>query len=59
MKLAVYDVTGNEIAVLVNEERAPGDHFVTFDASNLPGGVYFYRMQADGYTSTKKLVLLK
>lgn len=59
VKLAVYDVTGNEIVVLVNEERAPGDHYVTFDASNLPGGVYFYRMQADGYTSTKKLVLLK
>ncbi len=59
VKLAVYDVTGNEIAVLVNEERAPGDHFISFDASNLPGGVYFYRMQAEGYTSTKKLVLLK
>jgi endonuclease I len=59
VKLAVYDVVGNEVALLVNEEKAPGDHQVTFDASNLPGGVYFYRMETTGFTSVKKLVLLK
>jgi len=59
VKLAVYDVVGNEVALLVNEEKAPGDHQVTFDASNLPGGVYFYRMETTGFAETKKLVLLK
>ncbi len=59
VKLAVYDVTGEEITVLVDGERAPGEHFVTFEAGNLPGGIYLCRMEAEGYTSTTKLVLLK
>ncbi|MBV6444728.1 MAG: hypothetical protein IFNCLDLE_00991 [Ignavibacteriaceae bacterium] len=59
VKLAVYDVIGNEIAVLVNDERAPGEHVVSFDATNLPGGIYFCRMEADGFNATTKLVLLK
>lgn len=59
MKLAVFDVTGKEVEVLVNSELAPGEHFVNFTANTLPGGIYFCRMEAEGYTSTKKLVLLK
>lgn len=59
VKLAVFDVTGKEVEVLVNGALPPGEHFVNFTANNLPGGVYFCRMEAEGYTSTRKLVLLK
>lgn len=59
VKLAVFDVTGKEVEVLVNSVLPPGEHFVNFTANNLPGGVYFCRMEAEGYTSTRKLVLLK
>lgn len=59
VKMVVFDVTGKEVNLLVDGELPPGEHFVDFTASNLPGGVYFCRMEAEGFTSTKKLVLLK
>jgi Secretion system C-terminal sorting domain/Cep192 domain 4 len=59
VSLKVYDVLGNEIATLINEELAAGNYEVEFNGSNLPSGVYFYRLQAGSYSSTKKLVLLK
>ncbi len=55
----IYDVLGREIKALVNERQSAGNHTVTFDASDLPSGVYFYRLQAASYSATKKLVLLK
>ncbi len=57
--LGVYDVLGREITLLVNENKSVGRHSVTFDATDLPGGVYFYRMQAGQFQETRKLVLLK
>ena len=57
--IKVYDVLGNEIVTLLNERKSPGNYFVNFDANNLPSGVYFYRMQAGSFRSTKKFVLLK
>ena len=57
--LKVYDVLGNEVITLVNEEKPAGNYEVTFDGSNLPSGVYFYRLRSGSFTSTKKLVLLK
>ncbi|MFH1198407.1 MAG: glycoside hydrolase family 2 TIM barrel-domain containing protein [bacterium] len=57
--LIVYDILGREVATLVNEEQEPGLHEITFDASNMPSGIYFYRIQAGNFTSTKKMVLLK
>ena len=57
--LKVYDVLGNEIATLVNEERTAGVYEVEFNATGLPSGIYFYQMQAGNFTDTKKLVLLK
>lgn len=59
VSLKVYDILGNEVASLVNEEKAPGVYSVTFDASRLSSGVYFYKIQAGSYTSTKKMLLLK
>ncbi len=57
--LKVYDILGNEIATLVNEEKSPGTYEVNFNAINLTSGVYFYRMKAGKFVETKKMVLLK
>jgi len=57
--LKIFDVLGNEVATLVNEYRDAGRHNVTFDASNLSSGVYFYKIQAGSFTSTKKMLLLR
>jgi hypothetical protein len=59
IKLIIYDILGKEIATLVNESLQPGTYEVTFDASNLSSGMYFYRLTASEYTNTKKLILLK
>ena len=62
--LKVYDVLGNEVATLVNEEKPSGEYEVTFDSHsgnvrNLTSGVYFYRLQAGSFVETKKMILLK
>ncbi|NUN08118.1 MAG: choice-of-anchor D domain-containing protein [Ignavibacteriaceae bacterium] len=59
--LRVYDVLGNEVVTLVNEEKEAGPHNFIFDSSRygLSSGVYMYKLEAGGFTSTKKLVLLK
>ncbi|MBI5402882.1 MAG: T9SS type A sorting domain-containing protein [Ignavibacteriae bacterium] len=57
--LKVYDVLGKEITTLVNEEMNAGSHDVTFDASNIPSGVYFYKITSDAYTETRKMLLIK
>jgi hypothetical protein len=59
VKLAVYDLLGHEVAVLVNEVKQPGTYTVEFDGSNLASGVYLYRLTAGDFVETKKLVLLK
>jgi hypothetical protein len=59
VKLAVYDALGREVSVLDNGHVLAGEHQVKFDASNLNGGVYFYRLEAGNFTSTKKFILLK
>ncbi len=57
--LKVYDVLGREVATLVNERQDAGYHGVTFNAPNLPSGVYFYRIIAGSYSSAKKMVMMK
>jgi len=57
--LKVYDVLGQEIAVLVNERKQPGEHKVTWNAEGVPSGVYFYRLVAGEFVDTKKMVLVK
>lgn len=59
VKLTVYDVLGRELKTLVSEEKPAGTYEVEFDGTNLPSGVYFYRIEAGQYTATKKLILLK
>lgn len=57
--LKVYDILGREVAVLVNEERLPGVHYVNFEPADLAGGVYFYKLTAGSYSVTRKMSYLK
>jgi hypothetical protein len=59
VKISVYDLSGREVTVLVNEFKKSGFYSVSFNASNLSSGVYFYRMQAGSFTGTKQMILLK
>lgn len=57
--LSVYDITGHEIAVLVNEKLPPGSYETDWDASSYPSGVYYYKMTSGNFKLTKKMILLK
>ncbi len=57
--LAIYDALGREVAVLVNEDLKPGTYEADWNASSFPSGVYFYTLRTDGYTETKRMVLIK
>ncbi len=59
VSIKVYDDLGREVATLVNGQKSTGNYTVEFNASNLASGIYFYRMQAGNFLSTKKLILLK
>jgi len=59
VSLKVYDVLGNEISTLVNEEKPAGNYVIDFNGSILSSGVYFYRMQAGSFSDTKKFILMK
>ncbi|UCC79566.1 MAG: T9SS type A sorting domain-containing protein [Candidatus Zixiibacteriota bacterium] len=59
IELTVYDLLGRRIEVLINEYWEAGVHTITFDASSLSSGVYFYRLQAGDAVETKRMVLLK
>jgi len=57
--LKVYDVLGNEIATLVNEEKPAGEYEVELNATGLPSGIYLYQLKSGSFIQTKKMVLLK
>lgn len=59
VKLTVYDINGKQIAVLVNDVRTAGTHEVSFNAEGLSSGAYFYKLETDGFTDYKKMVLVK
>lgn len=59
VNLVVYNLIGQEVAVLVNEEKVAGNYQVSFDASKLPSGVYLYKISTSSFTATKKMMLLK
>jgi len=59
VQLKVYDILGKEVTTLVNKKQSSGNYDVEFDGSDLPSGVYFYRLQADGFMETKKMILLR
>jgi hypothetical protein len=57
--IKVYDASGNEIKTLVNEEKTVGSYDVEFNATALPGGVYFYRIQTEKFAEVKKMIIIK
>jgi len=57
--LKVFNAIGQEVATLVNQEQPAGNYSVNFDASKLSSGVYMYRIEANGFTASKKMMLLK
>ena len=57
--LKVYDVLGKEIETLINEEKPSGNYKVYFNSTELPSGIYFYRLSAGDFISTKKMILMK
>jgi hypothetical protein len=59
VRLAVYDLIGREVSVLVNERKSAGEHFVNFNASGLSSGVYVYRLDVEGVVLTRKMTLVK
>jgi carboxypeptidase T len=59
VSLKIFDVLGREVATLVNEAREPGSYKVSWDASNVGSGVYFYRLTAGSNTATRKLLLMR
>ncbi len=59
VSLKVFDILGREVATLVDERRQPGVYTVRWEASALPSGVYFYRLNAGNFVQTKKMILMK
>jgi len=57
--IKVFDILGNEIETLVNEQKPIGNYEINFNATNLPSGIYFYQLQAGSFIETKKMVLMK
>jgi hypothetical protein len=57
--LTVYNALGQKVTTLVNKEQLPGNYTVQFNATNLPSGIYFYRLKAGDFVSTKKMILMK
>ena len=55
----VYNIVGQKVATLVNEQMTAGYHQVEFSASNLASGIYFFRIGAGNFVKTKKLILMK
>jgi len=59
VSLIIYNILGQEVARLVNSTQSAGTHFVSWDASRVASGIYFYRLQAGDFVRTKKMVMLK
>ena len=59
VNLAIYNILGELVKTLVNEERPAGNHSIHFNANNLASGIYFYKLQAGSFVETKKMILIK
>ncbi len=57
--IRIFDILGREVRSLVKQNLSPGKYSTIFDASNLPGGAYFYKIETDDFADTKKMVLVK
>ncbi|HMS33342.1 MAG TPA: M14 family zinc carboxypeptidase [Ignavibacteria bacterium] len=59
ISLKIYNELGKEVASLVNERQSAGSYSISFDGSNLPSGLYYYKLESGGYVDTKKMLLIK
>jgi len=59
VSLAIYDIAGREVVRLVNGEQEAGNFEVSWNASNASSGIYFYRLVAEDFIQTRKMLLLK
>jgi hypothetical protein len=59
VSLRIYDLLGREVRTLVNEVKSPGSYNIDFNASELSSGVYFYKLETNGFTDIKKMMLIK
>jgi hypothetical protein len=59
VKLTVYNVVGQSVRVLVDEHQSAGYYEISFDASDLPAGIYLYKLQVGEYSSVKRMTLVK
>lgn len=57
--ITIYNMLGMEIAKLVNEEKSAGIYSLKYDATHLPSGIYFYRLETGSFIETKKMILLR
>jgi hypothetical protein len=55
----VFNILGQEVATLVNQQQKAGTYNVSFNASEISSGIYFYSLKANGFTNTKKMILVK
>jgi len=59
LRLVVYDILGREIVRLIDGKLSPGSHSINFDGSKYTSGIYFYRLAAEDFVQTKKMILVK
>lgn len=59
VQLRIFNILGQEVALVVNEYREAGVHTATWDASTVPSGVYFYKITAGSYSETRKMLLIR
>jgi plastocyanin len=59
VKLKIYNLAGEELKTLINEEKDAGSYQIKFDALNLPTGIYFYKLNTSNFSETKKMILLR
>lgn len=59
VSLKVYNVLGEKVATLVNENKQPGTYSIEFEGNNYPSGIYFYKIETNGFTAVHKMLLLK
>jgi len=59
VSIKVFNILGKEVATIINEVKNSGTHFINFNASELSSGVYFYKLTTEGFSATKKFILMK
>lgn len=59
VEIKIFDILGKELITIVNEKQNSGAHEIKFNGANLPSGIYFYRLNTNGFTDTKRMVLIK